>query len=182
MPWRYFDHVLLNSALDLSQSAIVADDSSVFAVRSRATPIKIVLALVFAVPCLALLAAAIERQGLFVLVAAVFVPPLALVAALFGLARQEKIFMPALGHAVKSYRLLHVRRAVEVKLPRTGEIITYQRWHSGKGPCWFYHADVKDLEGFGFCVARDEARRDEFAKSLAGFLGYGVQSTGERLL
>jgi hypothetical protein len=35
--------------------------------------------------------------------------------------------------------------------------------------------EVQGLAGFGFSISKDEARRDEFAQDLAGFLGYGIR-------
>lgn len=52
---HYFNRLLHNSDLDLSQSVVLNDNESIFIVRSRITPVRIAFSLLFAVPCLYML-------------------------------------------------------------------------------------------------------------------------------
>jgi len=176
---QYFNSLLHNSDLDLSQSVVLNDNESRFIVRSRITPVRIALSLLFAVPCLYMLFFSLRQQGFFLILPAIFCPPLAILAVLFGMVIQEKALTSS-GQGFKSWQLLNIRKEVAVALEKEGVIVTYKKWSQGEGRgCYFYHAEIKDLEGFGFCIARDEKKRDAFAKDLAEFLSYEIHDLGE---
>ncbi len=174
---NYFINLLFNSSLDLKLST-VSIDSTRFAVESRIGMPRILFGLLFGIPFLFLLSYAIFQQGIYILTALVFCPPLAILSLLFGLTKQKKSFIPSSGSAIKSFQLLSIQREMEIPLPKNGNLLTYRRWSSGGeagGGCYFYHVEIQGVAGFGFCISKDEARRDEFAQKLAGFLSYGIR-------
>lgn len=88
------------------------------------------------------------------------------------------------GKATKTFQILHVRGDRTIQLPNKGVVATYKRWSSGgsknPGGKYFYHAEILGLKGFGFCISKDEKKRNDFARELAGFLGYEIQDQGKR--
>jgi hypothetical protein len=174
---NYFTNLLFNSNLDLKLSS-VSKDPTRFIVESRIGMPRIILSLLFGVPFLLLLSYALRQQGIYILTALVFCPPLAILSILFGITKQKKSFIPSSGRAIKSFRLFNIQREMEIPLPKSGTLLTYKRWSSGGesgGGCYFYHVEIQGLVGFGFCISKDEARRDEFAQDLAGFLRYEIR-------
>lgn len=179
---KYLENLLFNSNLDLSLSSISRDDPMRFIVRSRLGAPRIFLGLLFGIPCLFLINYAFRQQGIYLLISLVFCPPLAILSVLFGLTKQKKTFIPSQGKAVKSFQLLHIQRNLEIRIPKNGALLTYKRWSSGgkTGGCYFYHVEVEGLKGLGFNIAKNEKKRDDFAKELATFLGYEICDQGIR--
>lgn len=174
-----FEAILFDTDLALDQSDVIRDDPSRFVVRSRVGPARIVIALLFGIPCLALIYHALLEQGVYLVLAPVFCPPLAILSILYGFAVQQKTFTPSLGRAVKSYRLFHIQREMATDLPTVGVVSTYERFSvitSGSGGVHFHYAAVDGMKGFGFSVAKDKRRRDEFVRELADFLHYEIRS------
>lgn len=179
--FKYFDNLLLNTELDLSQSVIMRDRPSKFIVRSRITLPRIAISLLFAVPCLFLFFYSLRQMGYFLLLPIIFCPPLAVLTVLFGMTIQEKCFISFPAQGIKSYRLLRMKKEMVADLPEHGIIHTYKELSTGEGKSsYFYYAEIKDLEGFGFCIANDEKRRDRFARDLAAFLRYELCERGEK--
>jgi hypothetical protein len=174
---KYFTNLLFNSDLDLKLSTVSIGPTE-FTVKSKIGAPRIVLGLLFGIPFLLLLSYALLLQGIYLITALVFCPPLALLCLLFGMTRQTKSFIPSSGQAIKSFQLLHIERAVAFPLPKSGTLLTSKRWSSGGeagGGCYFYLVAIEGLEGFGFSIAKDAARRDRFARDLAEFLGYSIR-------
>lgn len=179
---NYFTNLLFDSNLDLKLSS-VSKDATQFTVESKIGPPRIIFGLLFGVPCLLLLFYALRQQGIYIITALVFCPTLATLCLLFGMTRQKKSFSRSSGRAIKSFRLFNIQRDMEIPLPKDGTLLTYKRWSSGGesgGGCYFYHVEIQGLTGFGFCISRDEARRNEFAQDLAGFLHYEIREDGNR--
>jgi hypothetical protein len=174
---NYFTNLLFNSNLDLKLSS-VSKDAMRFTVESKIGMPRIFLGLLFGVPCLLLLSYALRQQGIYILTALVFCPSLAILSLLFGMTKQKKSFVPSSGSAIKSFLLFNIQREMKIPLPKSGTMLTYKRWstggESGAG-CYFYHVEIQGLVGFGFCISKDEARRNEFAQDLAGFLRYEIR-------
>ncbi len=174
---KYFKNILYDTNLDIGQSVVNTDDPLRFVVRSRIGAPRIGLGILFGIPCLVLINYAFNQQGIMLLLSLIFCPPLAILTLLFGATIQKKTFIPSLGRAVKSFQLFHLERDQSVQLPKKGVLLTFKRWSSGGtsgGGCYFYHVEVQGINGFGFCIARDEKKRDDFAKKLADFLGYEI--------
>lgn len=174
--------LLYNSPLDLGLSFVTKDPAQLVVTSKPALP-RIILGFLFGVPCLILIIYALCHQGIYIFVALAFCPPLAVLGVLFGLTKQKKTFVPALGKAIKSFQILTLQRDDVRRLPPNGVLSTYKRWSTGGesgGACFVYHVEIDGVEGFGFCIAKDEKRRDAFARELAGFLHYEIRDTGER--
>jgi hypothetical protein len=172
----YFTNLLFNSDLDLKLSTVSIDQTR-FIVESKIGLPRIILGLLFGVPFLLLLSYALRQQGIHILTALVFCPPLAILSLLFGMTKQKKSFITSSGRAIKSFQLFNIQREMESPLPKNGTLVTYKRWSSGgeTGGCYFYHVEIQGLTGFGFSISKNEVKRDEFAQELAGFLGYGIR-------
>jgi hypothetical protein len=110
---RHIDDALINSDMDLSISVVDRRDPSRWVVRSTPSPVRVFLGLLFDVPCLMLVAHAGDG-GMFAAIAALlFCPPPAILAVLFGLARQQSVFEPGLRVATKSFGVFGWRKARE---------------------------------------------------------------------
>lgn len=174
---NYFTTLLFNSDLDLKLSTVSISQTR-FEVESEIGMPRIIFGLLFGVPFLLLLFYALRQQGIYILVALTFCPPLAILSLLFGMTKQKKSFIITSGSAIKSFRLFNIQREMKVSIPKNGTLLTCKRWSSGgetSGGCYFYLVKIEGVEGFGFCVSKDEARRDVFAQDLAGFLRYGIR-------
>ncbi|ACM20571.1 hypothetical protein Geob_2217 [Geotalea daltonii FRC-32] len=181
---KHFEDLLFNTNLDLSLSVINRDNLSQLSVTSRIGAPRVFLGLLFGIPCLVLLFYGVRHQGIYILLSLVFCPPLAILSLLFGLTRQKKTFIPSHGVAIKSCSLLHIQRDMPVQLPKNGVLQAYKRWSSGGesgGGCYFYHVEIQGLKGFGFCIAKNKKKRDDFATDLAKFLGYEVRDQDGQL-
>jgi len=176
------ERLLHDSALDLSQSRIDRNDISQFVVRAQLGPVRILLGLLFGIPCLLLLHSAWHHQGPAVLLALIFCPFLIVLSLLFGFARQAKAFVPARRFATSTWQLFNLRGERRIPLTPHGTVLTWKQWCSGGegGGCYFYYAEVAGLKGFAFCIARDEARRNVFSEELSNFLAYDTRDEGER--
>lgn len=161
--------------MDLKLSS-VSKDARCFTVESKIGIPRIILCLLFGVPCFFLISYAFRQQGGYVLIALLFCPALAILSLLFGMAKQKKCFIPSSGCAIKSFQIFNIHREMKIPLPRNGTLLTYKQWSSGNdtGGCYFYHIEVQGLVGFGFCISKDEARRNEFTRDLAVFLHYEI--------
>lgn len=176
--FKYFEDLLYNTDLDLSQSVISKENSSSFVVKSKISAPRMAFGLLFGIPCLVLVYYALRHQGIYFIFALAFCPPLAILGVLFGMTKQQKTFIPSLGKAIKSFQFLHIQRDMEIQLPENGVLLTYKKWSSGGetgGACFFYHVEIQGLKGLGFCIAKDEKKRDAFAKNLADFLHYDIR-------
>lgn len=181
---KYFEALLYDTDLDLSQSVISKVDSSYFVVKSRIGTPRIAFGLLFGIPCLVLMFYALHQQGIYFFIALFFCPSLAILSVLFGMAKQQKTFIPTQNKAVKSFKIVNIQRDMEIQLPKKGVLLTYKKWSSGGesgNGCFFYHVEIQDLKGLGFCVAKDDKMRDDFAKNLSGFLNYDISDQGERI-
>jgi hypothetical protein len=179
---KYFCDILYDTDLDLNLSVISKDDPLRFIVRSRIGAPRIFFGLLFGIPCLVLIFYALSQHGIYLLLSLIFCPPLAILSLLFGMAKQQKTFIPSQGKALKSFQLLQVNRDMEIQIPKNGVLSIYKKWSSGgdsSGGCYFYHVEVQGIKGLGFCVARDEKKRDDFASDLADFLGFEIRDMGE---
>lgn len=179
---KYFEDLLYNTDLDLSQSVISKEGSASFFVKSKFSGPRIGLGLLFGIPCLVLIYYALRQQGIYFIIALAFCPPLAILGVLFGMTKQQKTFIPSLGKAIKSFQVFHIQRDMEIRLPEKGVLLTYKKWSSGGetgGACFFYHVELQGLKGLGFCIAKDEKKRDAFAKDLADFLHYDIRDQGQ---
>lgn len=171
-----FSDLLFNSNLDLKLSSVFRDPVQ-FTVESKISMPRIFFGLLFGIPCCLLFFYALRQQGVYIFTALLFCPPLAILSLLFGLTRQQKIFIPSSNIAIKSFRLFNFQRKARVTLPKSGTLLTYKQWYSGRGSggCYFYRVEIQDLPGFGFSISRDEMRRDQFTQDLAEFLRYKIR-------
>lgn len=174
---EYFENLLFDTDLDLSLCEVARDDPSKFVVGSKIGAPRIAIALLFGIPCLILIGHALSDGGIYLVLAPIFCPPLAILCVLFGFAMQQKAFTPSQHNAVKSYRVFRRRREIVTELPGAGVVLTYKRLSGGR---YFYYAKVDGVHGFGFCIAKDAKKRDEFARDLAGFLKYEIRDLDEQ--
>jgi len=178
---RQFENILANTDMDLSLSAVDRSGPSQFTLRSKASPARVFLGLLFGIPCLILLWSAWDSGGFITWTALVFCPPLSIMAVLFGLTWQQKTFEPAKERATKSYGVFGLTRSVVVDLPRNGTLLKYRTFSAfDSGGTYFYHVEVDGVTGLGFSIAGREEVRDAFAENLAGFLHYRIRDEGDR--
>jgi hypothetical protein len=178
---RQFENILANTDMDLSLSAVDRSAPSRFTVRSKASPVRVFLGLLFGIPCLVLLWSAWDSGGFITWAALVFCPPLSILAVLFGLTWQQRTFEPAKKQAAKSYGVFGLKRSAAVGLPRNGTLLKYRTFSAfDSGGTYFYHVEVDGVTGLGFSIAAQEEVRDAFADDLAGFLHYGIRDEGDR--
>lgn len=178
---RQFEDILANTDMDLSLSAVNRSTPSQFTVRSKASPIRVFLGLLFGIPCLVLLSSVWDNGGFIPWIALVFCPPLSILAVLFGLTWQQKTFDPANRQATKSYGVFSLGRSAVVNLPRNGTLLKYRTFSAfDSGGTYFYHVEVDGVTGLGFSIATQKEVRDAFAEDLARFLEYDIQDEGDR--
>ncbi len=178
---RQFENILTDTELDLSLSTVDRSSPTRFTVRSKVSPARTFLGLLFGIPCLALLWSAWHSGGFITLAALVFCPPLFIMAVLFGLTWQQKTFEPAKGQATKSYGVFDLKGSAAVSLPRNGELLKYRTFSAFvSGGTYFYHVEVAGVTGLGFSIAAKKEVRDAFTENLAGFLHYDIRDEGDR--
>ena len=175
------ENILANTDMDLSLSAVDRSAPSRFTVRSKASPVRVFLGLLFGIPCCMLLWSASNSGSFITWLSLVFCPPLFILAVLFGLTWQQRTFEPANKQATKSYGVFGLCRSTTVDLPRNGTLLKYRTFSAfDSGGTYFYHVEVDGVTGLGFSIARQEEVRDAFAEALAGFLCYDIRDEGDR--
>ncbi len=177
-----FENLLANTDMDLSLSEVDRSAPSQFTIRSKASPVRVFMGMLFGIPCFVLLWSAWDSGGFITGAAIVFCPPLFIMAALFGFTWQQRTFEPAKERAIKSYGVFGLTRSATVDLLRKGTLLKYRTFSAfDSGGTYFYHVEVVGVRGLGFSIARKENVRDAFAEDLAGFLHYGIRDEGDRL-
>jgi hypothetical protein len=174
-----FKREVLDSNIDLGLSE-VAEHGARLSVTSRLGGVRILLGAIFAVPCLVLLISALAIRGLYVpIVAVLFCPFLAALAALFGLGISAKEFDISRNIFTKSFKLLRFGAEESQPLPKQGAVeITATLEGGGKqnpGGHIKYVVRATPLNGSGFTVFKDYSRSLQFGENLARFLSYGLE-------
>ena len=178
---RQFEDLLADTDIDLSLSEVDRSAPSRFTVRSKASPVRVFMGLLFGIPCFVFLWSAWDSGGFITWAALVFCPPLLIMAVLFGLTWQQRTFEPAKERAFKSYGVFGLTRSATVALPRNGTLLKYRTFSAfDSGGTYFYHVEVVGVTGLGFSIARQEDVRNAFAEDLAGFLHYDIRDEGDR--
>jgi hypothetical protein len=168
---------LLDADLDLSSSRWTEEPGGEFTVRSRWALTRCLIAVMFVVPAVALVAIAIQNPYqlnamIRLLMGLIAVAPLGLGIGI-GFLVCEKSFAAKTGTAIQSIRLFHWTTARSSELPESGTVELTSHWD--EAPNWEYRVCVNPPSGLGFTVSGDYAKALEFGQQLAASLTYPFQ-------
>lgn len=165
----------LDAAIDLRLCKISEPLPDVLQIRTKIQGVRIIFALLFAIPCFMLLVSAIKSPtAASVLPALIFCPPLSVLALLAGLTEYEKQFNRSTRTATKSLRLFHLFTREALSLPTYCTItLSWSLTTGGKsnpGSSHKFTISILQCPGFTFAIHNDYQTARKFAEKLADFL------------
>ena len=165
----------LNAAIDLRLCQVSEPHPNVLQIRTKIQGVRILFALLFAVPCLMLLITAVfSPTTASILIALFFCPPMTVLAVLAGLTEHEKLFDRSTRTGTKSLRLFRFCVRESVPLPAKGNVnLSWSLTTGGKanpGSSHKFTVSLQDCPGFTFAVHKDYRKARKFAEKLADFL------------
>jgi len=172
----------LNAAIDLSLCQVSEPLPNVLQIRSQIKGARILFALLFAVPCLALLKAVVlSPTTASFLLALFFCPPLTVLAVLAGLTEHKKLFDHSTRTATKSLRILRYCVSESIKLPTSGVVnLSWSLTTGGKanpGSSHKFTVSLQYCSGFTFAIHKDYGTARKFAVKLADFLSFSLDDS-----
>jgi hypothetical protein len=147
----------------------VREEGDVMRMTMRPSPLRILIATVFAAPALYLLYKAIlDPSWLLWSLVLLFVPILVLMAALVGLVIVERSIDRSASLLIQAIRIFGFRTKESVSLPLGAAVNVESDWEDGG---WQYRISVGQLPGSGF-AGSTYTSSCLFGQQLASFLGY----------
>lgn len=163
---------LLHSSLDLRLCDVLQTPQA-FTVRSRRRGPRLVIAALFGLPGIHLLVQAFGSHSAVLVVPAILFSPVLLgLAALFGLALQEKTWDRS-GACEERLQLLHWHVSERLPAPPGGARVLLAPLKDSRG--LGYAIAVSGSGCSGFTIYRDHGAASAFAQQLARFLGVPFQ-------
>ncbi len=167
----------LDATIDLRLCKISEPLPNVLQIRTNIQGLRIIFALLFAIPSLSLLiTAVISPTVVSILIAVFFCPALTVLAVLAGLTEYEKKFDLPARIATKSLRLFRFCTRESLPLPTHGIVsLSWSLTTGGKtnpGSSHKYTISVQQCPGFIFAIHKDYNTARKFAERLSNFLTF----------
>lgn len=165
----------LDATIDLRLCKISEPLPHILQIRTNIRGIRIIFALLFAIPCLSLLITAVMSPTVMSLLFALFFcPALTVLAVLTGLTESEKIFNISNKTATKSLRCFRFYASESLPLPAVGKVnLSWSLTTGGRtnpGSSHKYTISVQQCPGFIFAIHSNYISARTFAEKLSNFL------------
>lgn len=172
----------LDSPIDLRLCKISEPLPNILQIRTNIQGIRIIFALLFAIPCLSLLiTAVISPTAVSILFALFFCPALTVLAVLAGLTEYEKQFDRSARTATKSLGLFRFYTRESLQLPTHGVVsLSWSLTTGGRtnpGSSHKYTISVQQCPGFIFAIHKDYNSARKFAERLSNFLTFSLDDS-----
>jgi len=172
----------LDASIDLRLCKISEPLPNILQIRTNMQGIRIIFALLFAIPCLSLLITAVMSPTVVsLLIALFFCPVLAVLAILAGLTESEKKFDRSARIATKSLRLFRFYTRESLPLPTDGTVrLSWSLTTGGRtnpGSSHKYTISVQQCPGFIFAIHKDYNSAQKFAEKLSNFLTFTLDDS-----
>ena len=172
----------LDATTDLRLCKISEPLPNTLQIRTNLQVIRIIFAMLFAIPCLSLLInAVISPTIVSILFALFFCPALLVLAVLAGLTEYEKKFDLSARIATKSLRLFRFYTRESLPLPTHGIVsLSWSLTTGGRtnpGSSHKYTISVQQCPGFIFAIHKDYNSARKFAERLSNFLTFSLDDS-----